>query len=323
MSVKGAGAARRWTSVNPGAPSACERARLRGRSRGSLHERRALSATSEAHVLAAASTASYTLSRRANAARTDEPMDIQERLTAFAMLGAGWVMWLLVGLSVLGVAIMLERWYFFFQTRDDLGKLSDALLAKLRANDVEGARTAMKASPSTEALVALAGLDSVEDGHASAGTRMAKESQLARLSMERNLAFLGTVGNNAPFVGLLGTVIGVIRAFHELNESGGAVSAGLMAEVGEALVATAIGLLVALPSVAAFNFFQRIIKTRINRGEALGKEVLAYLESGRKPAPAAKAAPQKDAGGKGASKPKSKPADDDGDEDEAAAASAE
>ena len=53
---------------------------------------------------------------------------------------------------------------------------------------------------------------------------MAKETQLARLSMERNLAFLGTVGNNAPFVGLLGTVIGVIRSFHELNASGGALA---------------------------------------------------------------------------------------------------
>jgi biopolymer transport protein ExbB/TolQ len=248
-------------------------------------------------------------------------MDIQERLTAFAMLGAGWVMWLLVGFSILCLAIILERTYFFFQTRDDLGKLSDSLLAKLRAGDIDGARTAMKASPSTEALVALAGLDSVDDGHASAGTRMAKETQLARIAMERNLAFLGTVGNNTPFIGLLGTVIGVIRSFHELNESGGAVSAGLMSEVGEALVATAIGLIVALPAVAAFNFFQRIIKTRVSRGEALGKEVLAFLESTRTPAPskapAAKSTPSKGTPAKG------KLADEDEDDDDVAPAPAE
>jgi biopolymer transport protein ExbB len=236
-------------------------------------------------------------------------MDIQERLTAFAMLGAGWVMWLLVVLSIVSIAIILERTYFFFQTRDDIVKLGATLLAKLRGGDVEGAKNAMKASPSTEALVALAGLDSVDDGKDAAGTRMAKETQLARLSMERNLAFLGTVGNNAPFVGLLGTVIGVIRSFHELNASGGAVSAGLMSEIGEALVATAIGLLVALPAVAAYNFFIRVIKMRTQRGEALGKEVLAYLE-----------APRKAAAAKAPAKGKAGKADED---DEAETASAE
>lgn len=209
-------------------------------------------------------------------------MDLQERLTAFAMLGATWVMWLLVILSVFSLAVALERAYFFWQTRDDFAALRKTLRGKLDQSDVDGAKAALKRSPSTEALIALAGLGSVADGHAAAGTRMDEEKQLARLGMERNLAFLGTMGNNAPFVGLLGTVIGIIRAFHEMQASGGDVSEGLMAEIGEALVATAIGLLVALPAVAAFNFFQRIIKTRATQADALGKEVLAYLESDRR-----------------------------------------
>jgi biopolymer transport protein ExbB len=214
-------------------------------------------------------------------------MDIQGRLTAFAMLGATWVMWLLVGLSVVGLAIILERVYYFFATNEDFPKLLGSLLAKLRDNDVEGAKGAMKASKSLEAQVALAGLESLEDGYASAEERMNKQQTLAKLSMERNLAFLGTVGNNAPFVGLLGTVIGIIRSFQELNNSQGQVSAGLMAEIGEALVATAIGLLVALPAVAFFNFFQRVIKTRTTRADALGREVLAFMKSKKRDAAAA------------------------------------
>ncbi len=99
--------------------------------------------------------------------------------------------------------------------------------------------------------------------------------------MERNLAFIGTVGNNAPFVGLLGTVIGIIRAFQALDESQGQVSEGLMAEVGEALVATAIGLLVALPAVAAYNFFQRVIKGRLAWSDALGHDILASLRGSK------------------------------------------
>jgi biopolymer transport protein ExbB len=209
-------------------------------------------------------------------------MDLQERLTAFAMLGATWVMWLLVILSIFSIAVMLERGYYFWRTHDDFVGLRKVLRGKLDAGDLEGARGAMKRSPSAQAQIALAGLGSVADGHASAGTRMDEEKQLARLVMERNLAFLGTMGNNAPFVGLLGTVIGIIRAFHEMQSSGGNVSEGLMSEIGEALVATAIGLLVALPAVAAFNFFQRVIKTRATQADALGKEVLAYLESDKR-----------------------------------------
>jgi biopolymer transport protein ExbB len=208
-------------------------------------------------------------------------MDIQERLTAFAMLGATWVMWLLVGLSILGLAIILDRAYFFVATRDDIARLKAALLAKLRTGDVEGVRTAMTASKSVEAQIVLATLGNIDDGPDSAEQRMEAETTLRKLDMERNLAFLGTVGNNAPFVGLAGTVIGIVRAFAELEQTQGQVSAGLMAQIGEALVATLIGLLVALPAVAFFNFFQRLIKARMVRGEAMGREVLAYLRSNR------------------------------------------
>lgn len=212
-------------------------------------------------------------------------------MTAFAMLGATWVMWLLVLLSIIGLAIVLERAYFMLASRDDIRKLTDDLSRLLRGGDLEGARKRLKTSRSFEAKVVLAGLDSVADGADSAEQRMAREAGLSRLQMERNLAFLGTVGNNAPFVGLLGTVIGVIRAFAELNETQGTVSAGLMTEIGEALVATAIGLMVALPAVAAYNIFMRMVKARVARGDAMGREVLAFLKSNadpkREPSPAA------------------------------------
>jgi biopolymer transport protein ExbB len=204
-------------------------------------------------------------------------MDIQERLTAFAMLGAAWVMWLLVGLSVISLAIILERIYFFSVTRDDVDKLRNDLLAKLRGGHLGEAQKVVQKSRSFEAMLAAAALDSADDGAEAATERVSGEQQVARLHMERNLAFLGTVGANAPFIGLLGTVIGIIRAFHSLDESQGKITAGLMADIGEALVATAIGILVAFPAVAAFNYFQRVIKSRLARGNALGSHVISYL----------------------------------------------
>jgi biopolymer transport protein ExbB len=204
-------------------------------------------------------------------------MDIQERLTAFALLGATWVMWLLIAISVVSVAIMLERAYFFVATRDNIDALRKDLLELLRRGEIAAARKRMQSSRSFEASLAMAGLESAADGPDAANERIAGEEKIARLSMERNLAFLGTVGNNAPFVGLLGTVIGIIRSFHSLDESQGKVTAGLMADIGEALVATAIGIMVALPAVAAFNYFQRLIKGRLSRGSALGSDVVSHL----------------------------------------------
>jgi biopolymer transport protein ExbB len=204
-------------------------------------------------------------------------MDIQERLTAFSMLGAAWVMWLLIGLSVIGLGIILERAYYYLASSDDYRRLRDDLLPLIRKGDLSAVSQRLEKSRSLEAKVLSAGIDWSDKGAEAAAESMAGAQQLARLNMERNLAFLGTVGNNAPFVGLLGTVIGIIRSFHELNATQGKLSDTLMSEVGEALVATAIGILVAIPCVAFFNFFQRVIRARLGQAETLSRELLAYL----------------------------------------------
>lgn len=205
-------------------------------------------------------------------------IDIQERLTAFAMLGATWVMWLLILLSVIGVAIIFERMYYFFSSRDDVRALQEDLRLLLAKNDVAGARERLSQSKSFQARIVYSGIEVADEGAAAVEERLAGETAVSRTQMERNLGFLGTVGNNAPFVGLLGTVIGVIKAFHVLDESAGKVTSGLMTEVGEALVATAIGLLVALPAVAFYNYFQRLIRYRLTWADALGRDLLAYLK---------------------------------------------
>lgn len=210
-------------------------------------------------------------------------MDIQQKLTAFAMMGATWVMWLLVALSVGGMAVALERLIYLILTSENVRRLKQQILAQLRAGDVDEARARLSRSRSHVAGIISAALADPEEGIASAEERMEGATQLAKLRMEKRLAFLGTLGANAPFIGLLGTVIGIIRAFAELNNAAGKVTSGLMAEVGEALVATAIGILVALPAISFFNFFQRIIKARLARAQAFGNEVLAVLKSERVP----------------------------------------
>jgi biopolymer transport protein ExbB/TolQ len=98
-----------------------------------------------------------------------------------------------------------------------------------------------------------------------------------RQRYERALSFLGTLGSNGPFLGLLGTVIGVILSFAELgrNPKGGLEVVG--PGISEALVATAVGLLVAIPAVISFNMFKAALKTRTNNTDFLIRLVIAQL----------------------------------------------
>jgi biopolymer transport protein ExbB len=136
-------------------------------------------------------------------------------------------------------------------------------------------------SPSAEAAVVVAGLIEAPRGAAAAREAMAGAVAIQRIRLERRLAFLGTLGNNAPFIGLLGTVIGIVMAFEELGKMGANAAAGtVMSSIAEALVATAIGLAVAIPAVASFNYFQRRIKSIAGSTEALTRVLLAHLEGG-------------------------------------------
>jgi biopolymer transport protein ExbB len=206
-------------------------------------------------------------------------MNIQRAINAFAHIGTQWILWLLVALSVAAIAVIVERSIVLLMTRDDQQKLQKELRDLLARGLVDEARRRLEQSRSVEARIAAAGL--LAEGPGSAEERMLGESQLARLEMERSLTYLGTLGNNAPFIGLLGTVIGIVGAFHQLGNGIGQISSGLMSQIGEALIATAIGLVVALPAVASYNLFQRIIVARLSRADALGHDVLAHFKACR------------------------------------------
>ncbi|MEM6959088.1 MAG: MotA/TolQ/ExbB proton channel family protein [Myxococcota bacterium] len=201
-------------------------------------------------------------------------MNIEDKITQLADLGAGWIMWLLVALSVACLAIVLDRAWVLWRSRERESDRAD-LEARLRAGDHQGALEQARLSGGLSARIVTEGLLHADSGPKAIEERAAAETERERLRLEQRLGFLGTVGSNAPFVGLLGTVIGIIRAFQEMSRAGGGLTSGLTAEIGEALVATAVGLLVALPAVFFFNLFQRTIRRRMARAGATGREVVA------------------------------------------------
>jgi biopolymer transport protein ExbB len=195
----------------------------------------------------------------------------------FTRAGAEWVMVLLVALSVLSLAVILERAAFFLR----LGRSRvPALLALLKAGRLDEARVQVGAGAGFEAEVARAALGAADGGPAAVQEAVACAIAEARPAYERGLSFLGTLGNNAPFLGLFGTVVGVIRAFSDLAVGGvkGAGAGAVMAGISEALVATAVGIFVAIPAVVAFNGFNRWLRGLTTRAEAVGHALASHLE---------------------------------------------
>jgi len=194
--------------------------------------------------------------------------------------GSRWVLWLLLVLSLAAVAVMIDRIWFFVQERPPRPRLAAAIRA-LRAGDPAKALAALTGARSMQAAVVRTCLAHAADGFAAVEDHKAAAIETERLRYEKRLAFLGTLGNNAPFVGLFGTVLGIIRAFHDLASSAqaGAGTQAVMSGIAEALVATGVGLLVALPAVAMYNVLIRQVETATAGAEAMSREVIAYLKS--------------------------------------------
>ncbi|HMA91459.1 MAG TPA: MotA/TolQ/ExbB proton channel family protein [Polyangiaceae bacterium] len=214
-------------------------------------------------------------------------MHIVER-TKNLMMNAGseWIMWLLILLSVASIAVIAERTIILRSLGGDIARLRRALVDALRDGGFSQARATLSAERHPAAKVALRGLEGDES---STSAEQAKEAMSAEVlvqkrSLERRFAFLATLGANAPFIGLFGTVVGILQAFDALgHNASGAVSAmapqAVMSSISEALVATAIGLAVAIPAVFAFNMFERTVKSAMDDAEILALEIASYLKS--------------------------------------------
>lgn len=204
-------------------------------------------------------------------------MRLGEQLLGLTLMGANWVFWLLIVLSVVSVTVMVERAIRLRVESLDLDALGKDLLDSLSRGDVGGARKLLASRKAPEADVVSSGIDVLSRGPAAVSAAMSGAKSKLRIDLERNLGILGTLGNNAPFIGLFGTVLGIIRSFADLshNQSGG--MSVVISGIAEALVATALGLLVAIPAVVAFNVFQGKIRRILGRVDVAAQMVLAAL----------------------------------------------
>ena len=204
-----------------------------------------------------------------------------ERLIEISSIGPEWVLWLLLVLSLLSVGTIIERAIFFRQRRLRMIPFSRELEDKLRTEDLGAVRALLKSSHGFEPVALLRTLEWFDDGAEAMSEVLEAAIREQRLELDQGLAFLGTVGNNAPFVGLLGTVLGVVDAFQELGNTSGAAIGSVMGGISQALIATALGIAVALPAVVAYNLFTKRGNDIEDNARALMNLVLAYSKSVR------------------------------------------
>ncbi len=195
-----------------------------------------------------------------------------------SLVGAEWVLYLLLILSVFSVSLMLERVIFYAQASKGLDAFRETVRKAASEGRMEIASQAAlarmakmsKSAPDLETQMVAALLSHNRGKGTDVLLEVAGDSVVrARIDWERNLSMLATIGSNAPFIGLFGTVLGIIKAFHDLSQQAGTGAQTVTSGISEALVATAIGLLVAIPAVIAFNLFQRRVKRALGEAEAL------------------------------------------------------
>ncbi len=203
------------------------------------------------------------------------------KLLATFTSSAEWVLWLLAVLSVLSIAVMIERGVYLLTHRLPDG---DEVLFKLKKGELDAVKAAIAGKKGMEVAVLQTAFDAFDKGPAAVDELISATMARERPRYERYLSFLGTLGSNTPFIGLFGTVLGIIKAFKDLGDTGakGAeVQQAVMAGISEALVATAVGLAVAIPAVIGYNILMRAVKNTAARSNALGHAFVGHLKAGK------------------------------------------
>lgn len=203
-----------------------------------------------------------------------------EQLFSMAHYADQLVLWILVILSVLSLAVILERFFFLNRVYKDSRNVLGQIEKVLSEDKLNGVTEIANSKDSVIGPAATYAFKHI----AHSGERGLEEIFNTfiitnRPKLEKFLSFLGTVGSNAPYIGLLGTVLGIMKAFHDMtvasSEAGQKV---VMAGISMALVATAAGLAVAIPSVIAYNYFNKKVQAIFDALNGVREICLAYAK---------------------------------------------
>lgn len=202
-----------------------------------------------------------------------------DRFFQIAEFGHDVTLWILILLSIFSLAFILERYVTLSKVSKESDKTSEKIRDMLKANQLSEVEDLAKDKNSLEGQAISYALRHIKErGLAGLEEIFSSYALIERPLLEKRLNFLATVGSNAPFIGLLGTVFGVMDAFKQLAEAQ-PDQAMVMLGISKALIATAVGLAVAIPAVIAYNYFQRKVRGIMSSLESVRDLCVAYAKS--------------------------------------------
>lgn len=190
----------------------------------------------------------------------------------------GPLMWLLLGCSILTVAITLERYFYFHRARIDVGDLLHGLRNLVRNRNYAEALHECAGTPGPVARVIHSALIRHDAPRGELKEIVQESGQLEVPKLEKYLAVILSIAYVAPLIGLLGTVLGLVNTFVQINAAGGyATAAEISKGVYTSLISSAAGLMVAIPSFVLFSFLRAYVKTLMHDMERAGIEIVNII----------------------------------------------
>jgi biopolymer transport protein TolQ len=206
---------------------------------------------------------------------------MEEKFFEVAHLADRGVLYLLVILSLVSLLIIVERYLTLTKAARRASDLNAGIQKVLASANLESYKSLLGVGGDLENRSVDLGIQAIRVS----GARGLRESfdtliLLEKPKLERSLGFLATVGANAPYIGLFGTVLGIMKAFKDLGGASEGGQGAVMAGISGALIATAAGLMVAIPAVLAFNYFQKLVKQVVTTMEAIRELAVIVAERG-------------------------------------------
>ncbi len=189
------------------------------------------------------------------------------------------LLWILLLTSVLSIGMIIERFltlHSVYRRNTEFRNKAQDLLQSQSLDELEDLAKDKDSLPGRALSYGLRHIKS--SGPQGLAEVFNSFHMIERPKLERNLNFLATVGSNAPFVGLLGTVLGIMKAFSDLAGNTGGGNDVVMAGIAHALVATAVGLFVAIPAVIAYNYFQKLVRQSLQSIDVARELCIAYAK---------------------------------------------
>lgn len=206
---------------------------------------------------------------------------LTQKIFVAAQNGSEFILWLLLILSVVSIGAIIERFVALRSLKAQNKKAVSRIREALQSANLNELEDLAKDRDSIEGRAVSYAFRHLKDKGAEGIEEIFNSIiVMERPAMEKYLNYLGTLGSNAPFVGLLGTVLGIMKAFNDLGVEQNA--SAVMVGIAEALVSTAVGLFVAIPAVIAYNYFQKQVKSILQGLEAVKQLCIAYAKQSKR-----------------------------------------